>query len=267
MQPCPVGERDLRELLDRVDDTVRKARGGPDDCGGVAVDQFSHGDWIDPVVFAQGRAAHLEVHRIRRLVERGVDGDRHDDVQPCPGALPDTGAVRVSGRLHRDENALTATRGESPCPAFGRVEEIEPEVQHVLFHRGDPEEGALATEGVLAETLEIGVPPDLVGGLIVAEYKQRRPPVAPGQILTRTGTDLGLQVGPATARGGKGRTGRGHGGILVSILSGNRTAWLAVHSASSKKAMILREPSVRSRVMAARAAAGSRARRASISTL
>ena len=178
MQPQTAALRQGTEFGNRVDHTVRKARRRAHQHHGVLVDQSLHGRDVSAKVRPHWGAPDLQVHESGGLVEGRVQRLRCHDVaaQTWLAALL---TRPVTAGLDRLDDAFGAAGGHEAAAGFGRVEQIQRHVHHLLLHAAHAVEGPLGAQRVLGEVLEEGLTADLVGLVIALEDEQRRPAMRP----------------------------------------------------------------------------------------
>ena len=118
MEAEVVLERELRHLLDRIDEPVRVVAGRADDRDGVRCDVLAHPADVGPPVVAHRRLDQRDPQHVRGLLERDVRGDGDDDLG-ARDPLLHPAALAVDE--HRVDQALGAAERDHPADLLARV--------------------------------------------------------------------------------------------------------------------------------------------------
>ena len=202
VQPQPVLRREGCDSGHRIALAVGIGRRGGDQHHGVLVDRARHRLHVGDEVRALRHAHHPHAEQVRRLVEGGVGGARHDHLRRGGGglALPRP----VARGLDRHGVGLGPSRGGAAARSVRRVQQVEEHVDDLDLVAVQARVGGAAVERVLVDVHPERLVRDLehvvareVGGLEGASG-------APGGVVAPEGLHPPLQLFPRAPVGRKG---------------------------------------------------------------
>jgi hypothetical protein len=213
VEPHVALEREVGELADRIDHAVREARRRADQHERPARERRGHRADVRAEVLRDRNAHDAQAQIVRRLVERGVDGDRRDDLRAV--RVDPAGARLVPARLHREHDALGAARGEVAARAVRRLQEREADPDDVLFHPLQARERA-GSQRVLRLVERVGVLRDLEHVVAGVEDVDRGAGASPVDVALTQGDEPFAQRVPVGAAGRQLAARLGHRGTSVA---------------------------------------------------